>query len=63
MKKKIVITIEESETGWSGNIQGIVGNKRTDKIESSKIPQLSIQVIDQLSTKVIQIEKWMEQIS
>jgi hypothetical protein len=63
VKKQIVITLTETDGGYTGYIQGIVGNKRTDKIYSNSIPQHAHYVIDQMSVQSVTIQQWMEQIN
>lgn len=64
MKKQIVITLTETGQGWTGEIYGKIGTKRTDKTKRITRPTLysALKCIT-LLFKIRQIEQWMEQIS
>lgn len=61
MKKQIVITINETKSGWVGDICGKVGDNQSKEIQN--IPAGFTNVLFyKIVENTEQIEQWMEQI-
>lgn len=62
MKKQIVITLTETNKGWTGEIYGKVDNKKTDTIYDSVQPKGVMSECGAVSGNIYKVIKWMEQI-